>query len=452
MTFDRTESIILHELLVNQKYGEKFVPHLEPELFLDRTERAIYEEIRRYIKQFDQLPTEQAITVALGDRKDFPQEHYEETVAYLKAIFNHRQSSESNPAWLESQTVKFIREKSMHNGVIDLIQVLEKNGKHKNVGECLSKIEKADCFTLDDTPGLDLDWEPLFEFLQSPDEKFPFQLDILNRMTCGGPNRKTVTVVVAPPNTGKSLILCHQAAEYLRQGRNVVYITLEMADKIVLKRIFANLLDTNMSDLEGWTRAQWAAAADELGDLGKLKIREYASRAAHVGNFRQYLAELKSKEKFAPDVIIVDYLNECRSQNMKFGQSVGSYQYFGSICSELRALATDLNAVLWTATQTNRDGYEGDPDLKNTSESAQINSGADLIIGVQKDDNVQDALLFRVLKNRDAEHKDRKFMVGVNRSKMRLFDRDDPFKVADDMNAKREEIQKRKSRKPPFAL
>src|SRR5579863_8890334 len=322
MIFDRTESIILHELLVSQKYGETFIPHLEPELFLDRAEQAIYEEIRRYIKKFDQLPTEQALTVALGDRKDFPQENYEDAVEYVKAIFNQRQSTESDGAWLENQTEKFIRERLMHNGVLDLIHALEKNGKHKNVKECISQIEKADCFTLEDTHGLSLDWEPLFEYLQSPDEKFPFQVNKLNEMTCGGPSRKTVTVVVAPTNSGKSLILCHQAAEYLRQGRNVIYITLEMADKIVLKRIFANLLDTDMNVLEGWTRDQWAEAVEGLGGLGKLKVREYASRSAHVGNFRQYLAELKSKEKFVPDVIIVDYLNECRSQNMKYGQSV----------------------------------------------------------------------------------------------------------------------------------
>jgi hypothetical protein len=206
-----------------------------------------------------------------------------------------------------------------------------------------------------------------------------------------------------------------------------------------------------MNDLESWTKDQWVGATEGLGKLGKLKVREYPSRSAHAGNFRRYLAELKAKEKFVPDVIIVDYLNECRSQAMKFGQTIGSYQYFGSICSELRALATDFNAVVWTATQTNRDGYEGEPDLKNTSESAQINSGADLILGVNRDKVFPDHLCFRVLKNRDAEHKDRVFMVGVDRARMRLYDDADSIKALEQMNSKRSELQKRKSGKPPFA-
>jgi len=450
MTPARLETIILHELIVNQKYGERFLSHLKPEFFQDHSERAICEEVRRYITKYGQLPTEQALKVAVGDRLSLQQEEYEEAVAYLEAICGELKSDASD-AWLEDQTVKFIREKGVYNGVVDLIAALDKTTKKKAVVECLEEIANAQAFTVDEIPGLGLDWKPVFEFLQFPDERFPFQLGILNKMTCGGPSRKTVTVVVAPTNVGKSLVLCHQAAEYLRQGRNVVYITLEMADKVVLKRIFANLLDANMTELNGWTKDQWVEAVDGLGEQGRLKVREYPSRSAHAGNFRQYLADLKSKDKFVPDVILVDYLNECRSQRMKYGQNVGSYQYIGSICSELRALATDLNAVVWTATQTNRDGYEGDPDLKNTSESAQINSGADLILGVNRDELVPDHLRFRVLKNRDAEHKDKVFMVGVNRGKMRLFDLEDPFTVGEQMNVKRGAIQERKTRKPPFA-
>jgi replicative DNA helicase len=448
MTTDRIQTIILQELMSSPSFGEKFLPYLAPEHFQDRAERIIFEEIRSYIKEYGEPPNAQAVAVGASNRSELQQETYEEVVVYLDEI-TEGDKSDRSVAWLQDQAVNFIRERNYHNSVLEL--VTDKKLSNRAIMSALEEIQKSLNFTLDDTPGLGLDWEPLFEFLQSPDEKFPFEVNKLNEMTCGGPSRKTVTVVVAPTNSGKSLILCHQAAEYLRQGRNVIYITLEMADKIVLKRIFANLLDSDMNVLEGWTKDQWAGAVEGLGGLGKLKVREYASRSAHAGNFRQYLAELKSKEKFVPDVIIVDYLNECRSQSMKFGQSVGSYQYFGSICSELRALATDLNAVVWTATQTNRDGYEGDPDLKNTSESAQINSGADLIIGVQKDDNLPDALLFRVLKNRDAEHKDRNFLVGVDRGKMRLFDVNDPVKVAEQMNAKRGEIQMRKSRKPPFA-
>jgi replicative DNA helicase len=447
MTTDRIETIILQELMRNSDFGERLLPHLAPEHFQDRTERILFEEIRRYVKQYGELPNAQVVSVGVSNRSEVQQDTYDEVVHYLGEITEGNKPDRS-AAWLRDQTVNFIRGRKYHNSVLELVS--DKKLSNRAVMNALEEIQKSLSFTLEDTPGLGLDWEPLFEFLQSPDEKFPFQLDILNKMTCGGPSRKTVTVVVAPTNTGKSLILCHQAAEYLRQGRSVVYISLEMADKIVLKRIFANLLDTDMNGLEAWTKDQWKVAVEGLSKLGTLKIREYASRSAHAGDFRQYLAELKSKEKFVPDVIIVDYLNECRSQKMKYGQTVGSYQYFGSICSELRALATGFNAVVWTATQTNRDGYEGDPDLKNTSESAQINSGADLILGANRDD-IPDHLRFRVLKNRDGEHKDRVFMVGVDRGKMRLYDLADPLKVAEQVNVKRKAIQERRSGKPPFA-
>jgi len=444
----RTAYIILSELLHNPEYGRRYVRFLLPEYFTDRIESLIFEQIKKHILQYDAPPSLEQLVIAIHDWTTLEGDDLEDCDKLMSSFFDDPPNPRT-PDWMRDQTQSFIREEGTHVAIVDAINVLDGEGK-VDLPTALETATKAYQFTFDDAPGLSLDWEPLFDSLQSPDEKFPFGINILNEMTCGGPSRKTVTVIVAPTNTGKSLILCHQAAEYLRQGKNVVYITLEMADRKVLKRIYANLLNTDINALDGWTRERWQGSIQGLKTLGKLKIREYASRTAHAGHFAQYLNELKQREGFVPDVIIVDYLNECLSRTMRYSKNVSLYQYVGSIASELRAIATEHNAVLLTATQTNRDGYAGDPDLKNTSESAQINSGADLIIGVNKDEHFPDKLRFRILKNRDGEMRDRVFMVGVNRAKMRLYDTDDPLQTKEGIQEKREAIAKRKSAKPDF--
>jgi archaellum biogenesis ATPase FlaH len=448
MTPDRIEHIIISELLHNPEYGKRYIRFLKPEYFLIKTESLIVFHIKEHILKYDVQPSLEQLVIAIHDGPGLGGIDLEECDALVSSFFDELPNPRT-PDWMQDQTESFIREQGTHVAIVDAISTLDGKGK-VDLPTALETAIKAYQFSLDDAPGLSLEWEPLFDSLQSPSEKFPFGINILNEMTCGGPTRKTVTVIVAPTNTGKSLILCHQTAEYLRQGKNVVYITLEMADRKVLKRIYANLLNTDINQLDQWTRERWQRSIDGLGVLGKLKIREYASRTAHAGHFAQYLDELKQREGFVPDVIVVDYLNECLSRTMRYSKNVSLYQYVGSIASELRAIATEHNAVLLTATQTNRDGYAGDPDLKNTSESAQINSGADLIIGVNKDEHFSNKLRFRVLKNRDGEMRDRVFLVGVNRAKMRLYDIDDSLHTREEVQEKREAISKRKSAKPGF--
>lgn len=199
MSFDRTEAIILHNLMHNREYAQKFLPHLKPELFQDRTERNICEEIGRHFRDYGHLPTAQAVVVGLGG-KGIAQEDYDEAKSYLEGIADDKPAE--SLAWLEDETAKFIRRSGIENGVLDLVKaVSEQHGRTKAVKDCLREIEQADCFTLDSTPGLELEWETLFDYLQAPEEKFPFETEALNRMTCGGPSRKTVAVVVAPTNT-----------------------------------------------------------------------------------------------------------------------------------------------------------------------------------------------------------------------------------------------------------
>lgn len=446
MTPGRTEHIILSELLNISEYGQRFLPHLKPELFRDESEKLIFTCAADHIQRYGVPPTYEQVVMAMDKQWKGSEDDLQECNELVNSLTHNSLEPRPMP-WLKDLTQDFIRRKGFGLEMVNAINAAEEK---KSPIPAMEGAIKAFDYSLDETPGLSLDWERLYDFLQSPDERFPFGLDILDEMTCGGPSRKTVTVIVAPTNTGKSLVLCHQAAEYLRQGRNVVYITLEMADQKILKRIYANLLNADINALDGWPREKWTAEAEALGDLGKLRIREYASRSAHAGNFRQFLGELKRRENFVPDIIIVDYLNECLSRTMRYGRNVGMYQYVGAIASELRALATEYNAVVWTATQTNRDGYTGDPDLKNTSESAQVNAGADLIIGVTRDEHLPDKLRFRVLKNRDREHKDRLFMVGVDTAKMRLYDLDGPFEVAGKVEEKRKAISGQRTKLPSF--
>jgi hypothetical protein len=445
---ERTAAIILREMMRDEVYAKRFLTHLKPEHFQDRVERAMCDGIQGHLRKYGRAPTPEELLIGIQPvlGGELSLEDHDEARQYLGGMADDKSVVPSR-AWLSDKTVEFIRENGRHNTVLEIIEALDRKTP---IAPLLKELEAADSFTLDDAPGLDLDWVPLFDYLQAPGEKFPFEVEKLQEVTCGGPSRKTVSIVIAPTNVGKSLVLCHQAAEYLRQGRHVLYITLEMADVKILKRIYANLLDTELDTLDGWTREQWAGAARGLGKLGKLKVREYASRSAHVGHFTSYLNELKQKDDFTPDVIMVDYLNECLSRTMKYGKNIGMYQYIGAISSELRAMATEHNTVIWTATQTNREGYDGEPDLKNTSESAQVNHTGDLIIGINRDTTRADRLILRILKNRDRQLKGQIFKLCVNTAKMRLYDVDDPGERQREYVAKREVIQQRKSSKPTF--
>jgi replicative DNA helicase len=414
----RFETLILHKLVTDPDYLQKFAPYLKPDLFPDPEEKQIFIGISNYYRTYNTAPNDQVIISHIDKLENLDQAEYDSAVEYVKEIFRRKDSSA--PQWLMNETVDFIRKGVLHQAVIEFAK--EYNNP-KKLTHVLDELNKAASFTMDEeTPGSDLDWEPLFEHLQSANEIFPFSTDIMTQQTDGGIMRKTICVIEAPTSTGKTLIQCSESAHWLRLGRNVLYISVEMSEESIKHRIYANIHDTEMSALRQWTRQTWQNAT--LPKLGRFKVRTWPPKSAHAGHFEQYLDDLKRKENFVPDIICVDYLGECLPKR-HLGKNSTSYDMFGEIISNLRAIAVKYNVALLTAAQTNREGYEADPSLKNVGQSYQINSAADLIIGIQKEDTIPHRLRFKVLKNRDRELLSQLVHVGVERAKMKLFDPND---------------------------
>jgi replicative DNA helicase len=306
-----------------------------------------------------------------------------------------------HPAWLLDQTENFIRKARQHNFVLEFINNLDQ-GRPLPSAEAYSK---ALSFSFQCSLGLDIfaDCEALHQQMTDERQSLPFGLESLNQLTDGGVQRKTMNLVVAPTNVGKSAFLCHLAADYVRQGRDVLYITLEMDNKQTAHRILANLLGRDMSTLKQCSTEEFARDVRQVKAHfnGNLRICEYPTGTVGVSQFRSLLDEFQSQQKFVPEVILVDYLNLLQASGSTKGR--GSYEVAGSIAVDLRGLATEKDIVLWTATQTNRSGYENhEPDLKATSESYQVNSTADLIFGIDQVKDLEDTLLVKLLKNRNA--------------------------------------------------
>jgi DnaB-like helicase C terminal domain len=355
---------------------------------------------------------------------------YDDFLIDLKTIASYTGNEVAD--WMNDATLRFCRTRMRNAVLYEIVDYDEPDRKSKaTIAELAAQLVKADSFTLeDDSVCMDgWNWRSLAAEIRNPETLFPFRLSILNEMTGGGTTRQTLNVLLAPTNKGKSLVMVDFAAAYLQEGRNVLYITLEMSAEKTKRRVYANLLDTEydvfgkLPDHPPWTDQQWSDAFAKLGPHGQFKIRQYAPGSAHAGHFRQLLETLKTKQNFVPDAIFVDYLNKCQAHSMKYGKSVGMYQVIGAVAEELRAIAVDYNIVVWSATQTNRDGYHEVPDLEHTSESAKTNMEGDLIIGFNDAPDDRDALVFAVRKNRDAGRVDKPFVVGVNRAKMTLIDR-----------------------------
>jgi hypothetical protein len=446
MTAPRFEHVILSEILRNPDY-RNLLFDLQADYFGDLQERIICSCIMAHIERYSQPPTCEALVLAIDDAWPNANDEDRQECRELAQSLHADPPEPRSIDWLKCETEKFIRAEGFRACLSRCI-ALDDAGKHAEANAAVDEARKMRDYKIDDPPGLRLDWKPLYESLQALDEQFPFAIPKLDEMTCGGPTRQTLNIWQAATGTGKSLVMCHQSADNLREHRKVLYITLELGGKKVLHRIFANLLDTPYGTLADWTDKQWSAATETLNiPADRLRIRHYTSEA-HAGDFTRYINQLKQREGFVPDVIFIDYLNECSSKRMKYSKGVGTYQYVGSVAGELRDIAIETNTVLWTATQTNRDGFDELGDLKNTSDSNQTNNKGDLIISINRIDGRDDSLLFTVLKTRDTEHNRTPFWLRVDRSKMRLYDSSETYEADQVMQVLK---QKRKTNTPKFA-
>lgn len=425
----RIERLVLAGLLHDEDYTRKVVPHLKAEYFAERSERVVFEVASDHIVRYNGLPTRESVRVGLDARKDLSDEAFQEACEVVASLEVTAQPRE----WLLDATEAWCKKRAVHNAVLTAISILNEEGKRADglTPEAIPGILQDSLNVAFDTRvGHDFleDAADRYAFYHERQKRVPFDIEYLNRITKGGLPAKTLTAILAGTNVGKSLAMCHMAAANLTAGYNVLYVTLEMAEERISERIDANLLDVTMEELATLPRDTYLKRVDRLKSRtqGRLFVKEYPTASAHVGNFRHLLNELRVKKSFVPDIIYVDYLNICASSRIRMGQQVNSYTYVKAIAEELRGLAVEFCVPIVTATQTNRQGStNSDVDMTETSESFGLPMTVDLMFALISNEELQQLNQYMVkqLKNRFADvTRLRRFVVGVDRARMRLYD------------------------------
>lgn len=428
---DRIETLILFNLLANEDYTRKVLPFLQPEYFSDKTEKIIFNCIHSFIVQYNTAPTQDTILITINQNAKIGAAEYEEVQGYIKNYLTSR-TDIPDQQWLLDKTEDWCKEKAIYNAILGSIKILDdKTGKFdRGMIPKLLTDALAVGFNADIGHDYFLDSEKRYDFYHRVEKKIEFDLDLFNKITDGGLTNKTLNVVVAGTGIGKSLFLTHCAAHYLSQTKNVLYITLEMAKERIAERIDSNLLNIPLLELKNVPKKMYEEKISKLRNKanGNLIIQEYPTASAHVGHFRHLLNELHLKKNFLPHIIIVDYINICASFRIKAGSQVNSYTYVKSIAEELRGLAMEFNVPLLTATQTNRSGQNNtDVDFENVSESHGLSATADFMVAMISTEELEqmNQVLFKQIKNRYNDvSRNRRFVVGIDRSKMRLYNVD----------------------------
>lgn len=421
------EQVVLKNILTNEKYMRKVLPFVKPDYF-EGVYKMLFKQAGMFVAKYNKLPTAEAFKIEIDQADNYNDEQYRHAVEIIPSLFEVEQSDE---VWLNDTTEKWCQDRALYNAVMESISIID--GKHQSLTKnALPDIlTKALGVSFDPNIGHDYieNFEERFEFYHRDEERLPFDLDYFNKITKGGIPNKSLNVCLAGTGVGKSLFMCHCAAANLNQGRNVLYLTMEMAEERIAERIDANLLDIPIDQLEHLSKEMFAERVRGLSSKtnGKLIIKEYPTGSAHAGHFRALLNELKLKKSFEPDIIYIDYLNICSSSRMKgMGGAINSYNYIKAIAEELRGLAVEFDLPIVTATQTTRSGYSNsDIGLEDTSESFGLPATADLMFALISTEELEGMgqLAVKQLKNRynDPTYKKR-FVIGIDRSKMRLFD------------------------------
>jgi len=425
----RIEQIILKNLIHNEEYSRKVLPFLNKEYFIESTDKILYEQVNAFINKYNNLPTKEALTIEL-DNTSLKEEEFQ-NVTELLTYLEGQNDEKSDIAWLLETTEKFCQDKAIYNAVVSSIKILDEPEKSQDdKGAIPELLTDALSVSFDPHVGHDylLDSDDRFDFYHKTEKKIPFDLEYFNKITQGGLSSKTLNIAMAGTGVGKSLFMCHFAANCLSQGYNVLYITLEMAEERIAERIDANLLNIRLDDLTDLPKSMYDKKLEDLRSKfsGRLIIKEYPTAAASTNHFRALLNELNLKRNFKPDIIYVDYINICSSSRIKPGQYVNSYSYIKSIAEELRGLAVEFNVPILSATQTNRQGFQNtDVGLEDTSESFGLPATADFMFAIISNDKLEEAgqILVKQLKNRYGDPTiNKKFLVGIDRAKMKLID------------------------------
>ena len=428
------EQTILRNLLTNDKYARKVAAFLQPEYF-EGVYKNLFKEFTLFIAKYNKLPSMEAFKIEIDTGDRLNDEQYRHAIEILPNIFTPQSE---NLEWLIDRTEKWCQDRAVFNAVMSSISIID--GKHPSLqkNSIPDVLTKALAVTFDTNIGHDYleNIDERFEFYHKQEERIPFDLDYFNRITKGGLPNKTLNIALAGTGVGKSLFMCHCAASALSQGRNVLYITMEMAEERIAERIDANLMNVDIGALEYMEEEKFKDRVKSIAEKthGKLIIKEYPTGQANTSHFRALLNELKLKKNFIPEIIFIDYLNICASSRMKsMGGSINSYTYIKAIAEEMRGLAVEFNLPIMSATQTTRSGYSNDDiGLEDTSESFGLPATADLMFALISNDELanQNQIMVKQLKNRYNDPvTNQRFTIGVNRSKMRLYDIDNSISV-----------------------
>ncbi len=423
----KIETIILSKLFSDEDYARKVIPFIKGEYFHDTSERKLFNYTRDFIEKYNSLPTVEAIEIAVQNDRGINENEFKNINEKLTQLDD---SLEVNEKWLLEQTEKFCKDKAVYNAIMQSIQIIDGDDKHHTQDGIPSILQEALSVCFDNNVGHDYidNSDSRYEFYHRDEAKLPFDLEMFNKITNGGLPNKTLNVALAGTGVGKSLFMCHMAAGVLSQGKNVLYITMEMAEERIAERIDANLMNVNIQDLKDLSKSMFDNRIDKIRQKteGKLIIKEYPTASAHVGHFKALLNELQLKRNFRPDIIFVDYLNICASSRFKPGAGVNSYTYVKAIAEELRGFAVEFDLPVVSATQTTRGGYaNSDVDLTDTSESFGLPATADLMFALISTEELEKMgqLMVKQLKNRyNDPGVNKRFMVGIDRGKMKLYD------------------------------
>jgi|TARA_R110000796_G_C14547036_1_gene433483 replicative DNA helicase len=422
-TIERTT---LTQLVTNEQYARKVLPFMKKDYFTDRTERTIFEEITKFVDKYNKIPTQTSLEIEVQGRKDLNESDYKKVVAVIQTL----SSTDVDFDWLVDTTEKFCKDKAVYNAIVEGISIIDGKDKERGPDAIPGILTDALAVGFDNAVGHDYlaDSESRFDYYHTVEKKIPFDLEFFNKITKGGLPPKTLNIALAGTGVGKSLFMCHVAANCLSQGKNVLYITLEMAEERIAERIDANLMNISMEDLHDLPKQMFDNKIAKIikSTSGKLIVKEYPTASAHSAHFRGLIKELAIKKSFKPDIIFIDYLNICASSRFKGAQNVNSYMYIKSIAEELRGLAVETNVPIMSATQTTRSGFSNsDVGLEDTSESFGLPATADLMFALISNEELDELnqIAVKQLKNRyNDPTMNKRFVIGIDRAKMRLFD------------------------------
>jgi len=426
LVMDKVEFLILRNLLYNEEYVRKVLPFIKAEYFEDSNQKVVFEEISKFVIEYNQSATKEVLCIETEKRQDINDTSFKE----ITQLISYLEDEPSEFNWLVNTTEKWCRDRAIYLALMESIQLADGKDETKDRDAIPNILSDALAVSFDTHIGHDYltDYEERYELYHRKENKIEFDLEYFNKITKGGLPNKTLNIALAGTGVGKSLFMCHVASGVLLQGKNVLYITLEMAEEKIAERIDANLLNVNIQDIVDLPKQMYESKVTNLAEKtqGTLIIKEYPTASAHSGHFKALLQELALKKSFRPDIIFIDYLNICASSRYRGNSTVNSYSYIKAIAEELRGLAVEANVPIVSATQTTRSGYgSSDVDLTDTSESFGLPATADLMFALISTEELEglNQILVKQLKNRyNDPTMNKRFVVGIDRAKMRLYD------------------------------